>query len=959
MPPPFLRATAVATFVGRNAELAELEQLVSNHGLVSVVGPPGVGKTALCNALAQSSSASLSSIAWADLSNVFSPEELSDAVCRVLGGTPDPRSGDIPNILLSERPIWIVLDGFEHLLPWGAEWVDRWRRTPGSQAAFIVATREPLLLDGEHILDVPPLKVPSSEVTDRAELRHNHAIGLFIQRAAASGVTVSDDQLPAVSQLVRQLDGLPLALELAAVRLRVLSVDSLLGRLNQRLDLLSTHKRDVSERQRSFRATLDWSWELLEPQEQAALAQLSVFRGGFSLRAAEAVIDSTENQLDLVQALTEKSLVFAAEADGPERRFLLLQFVRAYSQERLNEIGGRFATELRHAQYFGERVRERLQSGWMGPGADWSALEADRANLMAVLDRFCPMEAGEIRETSLIQVERGSSIWPIEDNSASVRLAGVGLDGLDQETGNAAKRQRLLDRVMGAVRTDVGDDTVGRAHFLLAKAEVALLQARPDALSLAEEAGRIIELGNDPLVPSRLALLLSAAHLSEGRAAEALSHADRAQQIAYSHADSLLEVAATSARTNALLSLERKDEACAAALGLLERLELRDTTLNLRATETCAAALGRAGRPEDGIGLLRKVLEQEAESASDAWARCMLRSSSLNLDLGRLDRAEALLDDLSLRLGVAHHFGASVAVLRAGCASDRGDLGQARALLEDAVTRSRAKGERQTQVQAQSYLVLCHLRTEAFERAGRVAKSALRLCTEPSTSAWLRAARKLIAVRQGRTGVEDVETKQRTTPKGLLSSAALLANPGSDGDARATALRGMTEAMVVGGEGADYPWGAPSVAARSWVIRQCAAVMSQQLTSQERSDAAALALDHGGKFLLIGASGGKFRPPGEPWLDFEQRPQYAQVVLALVAQRIQNPGSPLSTYELAEKAWPDEYVAAESAANRVAVAINSLRKSGLKGVLCSQRGEGYWLDPDVPLVLADPTVLDY
>jgi len=318
-------------FVGRGLALRELaDRIHAGSRLVSILGPGGTGKTRFVQRFAWNWLGDFAGGAWfCDLSQARSLDGIFHAVAQGLGvtlGRADPLE-QLGNALAGRGPCLVILDNFEQVARHAEETVGRWLER-AHEAQFLVTTRELLGIAGEHAFNLSPL-APQEAAT------------LFGLRATAArrDFNPSEQDRRAIADVVKLLDGLPLAIELAAARVRVMPPVMLLERMHQRFDILTTGGRRAS-RQATLRAAFDWSWDLLSAAEKAALAQMSVFEGGFTIAAAERVLDllpfaPAPSVLDLVQSLVDKSLVRLA---GP-RRFDLLATVREYASDRLRSVG--------------------------------------------------------------------------------------------------------------------------------------------------------------------------------------------------------------------------------------------------------------------------------------------------------------------------------------------------------------------------------------------------------------------------------------------------------------------------------------------------------------------------------------------------------------------------------------------------------------------------------------------
>jgi predicted ATPase/DNA-binding CsgD family transcriptional regulator len=381
------------SFVGRRREQAEIRTKLTSARLVSLVGPGGVGKTRLALRVAADLSRGFRHGAWlVELAEVRDEALVTNAV--LAGLDLRDQAGMTPlQILVSysqEKELLLVLDNCEHVLDAAAQLVsDMLRSAPNVRV--IATCREPLQVAGEHVVPVTPLQVPGEDGAEPlAQVLQNEAVALFTERAAAAsgGFALTDSNQAAVVGLCRRLDGLPLAIELAAVRTRVLSVDEVLERLRDRFALLTGGSRAALPRHQTLQATIDWSYGLLTEREQSLLRRLSAFAARFTLEDAESVCSSGElpptDALDLLSSLVEKSLLMREDYSG-RTCYRLHETMREYATLKLRDQDEDGVLSERCLEYYRTRCLSMEAEGryrlpeWLS----WLELEID--NIRAVL----------------------------------------------------------------------------------------------------------------------------------------------------------------------------------------------------------------------------------------------------------------------------------------------------------------------------------------------------------------------------------------------------------------------------------------------------------------------------------------------------------------------------------------------------------------------------------------------
>jgi predicted ATPase/class 3 adenylate cyclase/DNA-binding CsgD family transcriptional regulator len=385
----------LSSFVGRERELDDLRPALGATRMLTLTGAGGSGKTRLALALAGESLESYSDgVWWVDLAPHADPELVGEAIAGPIGVKPLPGRTSLQAVCgaLAQRRALVVLDNCEHLLEACAEAATALLEScPGVDV--LATSRAPLGLPGESAWRVPALALPEAPAREPVEsLSQYDAVKLFIERAAKvrSNFVVTNDNAPAVAQICSDLDGIPLAIELAAARVRMLSLEQIAAGLADRFHLLTGGARTALPRHQTLRASVDWSHDLLSDQERVVFRRLGVFAGGFTLDSAEEVCADGQVDryavLDLLTALVDKSLVLTAER-GPAVRYGMLEMVRQYAVDRLEQSGEDRQLRDRHLNHFAAIAGE-AELGLVAPGSDrWvTILDNEAPNMAAALE---------------------------------------------------------------------------------------------------------------------------------------------------------------------------------------------------------------------------------------------------------------------------------------------------------------------------------------------------------------------------------------------------------------------------------------------------------------------------------------------------------------------------------------------------------------------------------------------
>jgi len=392
-PKPGSLLPPVTELIGRGAELDEATNLVRAHRLVTLSGSGGIGKTRLSFEVAHQLVPTFTDGVWiAELGSLSDPELVPVTVATALG-LPPPAGRLSPEWVAAAvrvKHLLLVLDNCEHVIEAAARMAETLLRV--SPAVSVLATsREPLRSPGEYVFRVPPLEVPAEGAEDRDTILRSGAVKLFVARACAADPHFALDQhaVAILAVVCRRLDGIPLAIELAAARTAALGVGGLAARIDDRFRLLAGGHRTALPRQQTLRATLDWSYDLLPECERVVFRRLAVFAGGFTLESASAALTSPDigalDVVDCIANLFSKSLITAVGSAAAHYR--LLETTRAYALEKLTESGefDRFAR--RHAEHY-QRVFEAAAAEWeVRPTAEWLATHGPELdNVRAALD---------------------------------------------------------------------------------------------------------------------------------------------------------------------------------------------------------------------------------------------------------------------------------------------------------------------------------------------------------------------------------------------------------------------------------------------------------------------------------------------------------------------------------------------------------------------------------------------
>ncbi|WP_228769993.1 ATP-binding protein [Actinokineospora alba] len=418
------------SYIGRDDELVLAQRLLAAGPLVTLVGPGGVGKTRLAGRIAAREEARFpDGVVLVELAELRDAQLLASTVAGRLG-LHDQSSRPTVDVLIEHlrgMRMLLLLDNCEHLISACADLVSA-LIAACPQLVVLATSRQSLGVAGEHLIQVPPLPLPPEP--DRAHsaerVAESDAVRLFVDRAVAvlPSFTITEDNYRDVAQLCRELEGLPLAIELAAVRLRSLSLSQITERLSHKMRLLTGGRRTAPRRQQTLRTLIDWSHQLCSPAEQLVWARASVFSGSFDLTAAEQVCggDGVEDSevLDLIHSLLDKSILSREDQDG-QARYRMLETLREYGHDLLERSGDRPRVARLHRDFYAE-LTARWHAEWIGRDqVAWVArLRAEHANLRVALD-YCVTEPGEAT-VALEMITRVDLYWGIRGALTEARL---------------------------------------------------------------------------------------------------------------------------------------------------------------------------------------------------------------------------------------------------------------------------------------------------------------------------------------------------------------------------------------------------------------------------------------------------------------------------------------------------------------------------------------------------------
>jgi predicted ATPase/DNA-binding CsgD family transcriptional regulator len=641
------------SFIGRERELGELRQLLCETRARTLCGPGGIGKTRLALRVMAATADDFPDGVWfVELADLRQPDLLVSRVAAVIGVSEEAGRPLLETLgdALRARGLLLTLDNCEHLLDACAQ-LCRHLLASAPGLKLLSTSREPLRVAAETIWRVPPLSVaPTGADQAGADANQYEAIRLFADRAAASrpGFEVGPGNAAAVISVCRALDGIPLAIELAAARVRALSVEQISARLDDRFGLLTGGDRSAAPRQRTLHATIEWSYELLTPPEQALFRGLSVF-AGWSLEMAEQVCSGeaipTREVLGLTAALVDKSLVVLEPEVLGQARYRMLDSIREYAATRLTEAGESAEFELRLRDYAVQAAEQNLAIGMALTPAPWSAS-------VDVFRRY------DVESSNISQVLN----WCLAhaDPEGGMRLC-IAVSPCWMVWGTFAEGGEWLDSFLALDTSAVPARVRGAA--MVARTQLALSNDPAAAEPLAEEGLKLCLEGGDEFWTATALNLLSQIALHTGRTSQAAACANEALSTAQAAGDGWNEGYALGTRAAIAARLGKLREAhqlASASVSVMLRIDQQwGAARSLLGLGDLARFRGHPGeahsRYVEALAILREI------GARPEIARCLAGLGRVAMDLGAIEQARR---HLTRSIRLSHSTGARVGVAR-------------------------------------------------------------------------------------------------------------------------------------------------------------------------------------------------------------------------------------------------------------------------------------------------------
>lgn len=953
-------------FVGREQELQRIAQLVAQgKSLITLRGPAGVGKTRLAKRFVLTHMSAIADAfqagAWfCDLAEVRTVSGIAQAVMDVLPLPDDIPVGEGAGGVVTETlsrlgSVLIVLDNFEQVAEYTEATVGQWLASLGN-VQFIVTSRETLNLPGEQCIEVHPL--PTPETNQRQAALDSDAVQMFLDRTRGtqSEYSFPDSDVEPVCEIVRQLDGNPLSIELAAARMAIMSPSQILVRLADRFTLLKTASRSSDPRQTSLIAALDWSWDLLNDWERSAFAQCAVFCQGFTLEAAEAVVDlsgleAAPEVIDALQSLRNKSMLKVTPgAEDGRSRFGMYESLRQFAAQKLAGHTGAEAVEGRHTEYFlsaGEQWAQAVERS--GQRDALESLAAEKENLISAFNRSLTKNR-------------------THGNAALVVRCALILDPLLYLRGPTDLHDDIL-RTAVQFAADTGLNSVGSCRLIASRA--SNLRASGHVEEAVADYERALEMArefNDSATRGLILSRLGFARSTQGDFEEAARCYEEAETLLSEQQDES-ELGILHGRIGAKAYLTDDLETAQARFEAALAAHRAAGNQWYEAIVLCNLGLvhDRAGRFRDALETLTAALELARSVGNPRTESVALGNvGHLYLDYGRHALAEDLLNkalDLHHALGNERFAGIITSYLGL-LEADRGNLEAARRAFNQAVRTLREWGNERWIGRTVLQIAFLDVLEGSLNSAKTAANEAVELLERSEDRRYSAIAWALIgacfalgseadaaadAFAKARDQIQQEPTSPFAATAHLLEGCLFSLRAATGDVNQAERVNEVVVASIRAGiEDESHPWGRPPLVRQAALCRLALRILENSISPNTLRRIRAIGIDRHHDALIVTGEGSAFRPPGADWVDLHKRRALPGILRSLVTQRRTQDAEPLTVYDLIEAGWPGEKTLPDAGAHRVYVAIDTMRKLGLRDCIL-RNDDGYFLSTEIAL----------